>query len=53
MGVSPGGDPADKAREGAIPSVFRPKRNAERSEAECFSRDASPVERRLGFTTGC
>ena len=29
-----GGGPADKAREGGIPSVFRPKRNAERSEAE-------------------
>ena len=47
------GRPADKAREGGIPSVFRPKRNAERSEAEWFSRDGSPGERRLGFTTGC
>ena len=45
--------PADKAREGGIPGVFRPKRNAERSEAEWFSRDGSPGERRLGFTTGC
>ena len=51
--------PADKAREGGIPGVFRPKRNAERSEAEWFSRDASPLEPppgelgRLGFTTGC
>ena len=45
--------PADKAREGGIPRVFRPKRNAERGEAERFSRDGSPGERRLGFTTGC
>ena len=45
--------PADKAREGGIPRVFRPKRNEERSEAEWFRRDASPAERRLGFTTGC
>ena len=51
--------PADKAREGGIPGVLRPKRNAERQfsrwggEAEWFSRDASPLERRLGFATGC
>ena len=45
--------PADKAREGGIPSVFRPKRNTERSKAEWFSRDASPAERRVGFATGC
>ena len=45
--------PADKAREGGIPSVFRPKRNAEHSEAEWFSRDGSPAEHRVGFTTGC
>ena len=51
--------PADKAREGGAPTgrtgprVFRPKRHAERSEAEWFSRDGSPVERRVGFTTGC
>ena len=41
-----------KAREGGIPSVFRPKRNDERREATWFSRDGSPAERRLGFTTG-
>ena len=51
--------PADKAREGGAPtgrtgpSVFRPKRNDERREATWFSRDGSPAERRLGFTTGC
>ncbi len=42
-----------------VPGVLRPKRNAERSEAEWFRRDASPLEPppgelgRLGFTTGC
>ena len=51
--------PADKAREGGIPGVFRPKRNDERREATRFSRDGSPAEPppgelgRLGFTTGC
>ena len=60
-----------KAREGGAPTgrtgpgVFRPKRNAERSEAEWFSRGphrenwGSPVEPlpgelgRVGFATGC
>ncbi len=51
--------PADKAREGGIPGVFRPKRNDERGAATRFSRDASPAEPppgelgRVGFTTGC
>ncbi len=51
--------PADKAREGGIPGVFRPKRNDERREATRFSRDGSPAEPppgelgREGFTTGC
>ena len=57
--------PADKAREGGAPtgrtgpSVFRPKRNAERRKAPVlpvggrFRRDGSPLERRLGFATGC
>ncbi len=45
--------PADKAREGGIPSVFRPKRNDERLAEARFRRDASPVERRVGFATGC
>ena len=45
--------PADKAREGGIPSVFRPKRNAGRRKAARFRRDGSPLERRVGFTTGC
>ena len=45
--------PADKAREGGIPGVFRPKRNDERRAATRFSRDGSPAERRLGFATGC
>ena len=45
--------PVDKAREGGIPGVFRPKRNDERREATRFSRDGSPAERRVGFTTGC
>ncbi len=50
---SPGGGPADKAREGGIPSVFRPKGNDERREATRFSRDGSPAERPVGSTTGC
>ena len=53
---SPGGGPADEAREGGAPTgrtgpgVLRPKRNAERREAPVlpvggrFSRDASPLE---------
>ena len=51
--------PADKAREGGIPGVLRPKRNAGHQfsrwggEAKWFSRNASPLERRLGFATGC
>ena len=45
--------PADKAREGGIPGVFRPKRNDERRAATRFSRDGSPAERRVGFITGC
>ena len=45
--------PADKAREGGIPRVFRPKRNDERREATRFSRDGSPAERRVGSITGC
>ncbi len=55
----PGGGPADKAREGGIPGVFRPKRNDERCEATRFSRDGSPAEPppgelgRAGFFTGC
>ena len=53
MGVSPGGDPADKAREGGIPGVFRPKRNAEGHFAARFRRDASPFECRVTFCTGC
>ena len=39
--------PADKAREGGIPRVFRPKRNDERRG------DGSPAERRVGSTTDC
>ena len=35
--------PADKAREGGIPSVFRPKRNDERRAATLFGRDGSPA----------
>ena len=50
---SPGGRPADKAREGGIPGVFRPKRNDERRAATRFSRDGSPAERRVGSATGC
>ena len=55
---SPGGGPADKAREGGISGVFRLKRNDERREATRFSRDGSPAEPppeelgREGFTTG-
>ena len=51
--VLPVGARADKAREGGIPSVFRPKRNAERLAEARFRRDASPLERRVGFATGC
>ena len=43
----------DKAREGRIPSVFRPKRNDEGRVAARFSRDASPFESRVTFATGC
>ena len=56
---SPGGGPADKAREGGAPTgrtgpgVFRLKRNDERRAATRFSRDGSPAERRVGFITGC
>ena len=51
--------PADEAREGGIPGVFRRKRNDERRAATRFSRDGSPAEPppgelgRVGFTTGC
>jgi len=44
---------ADKAREGGIPRVFRPKRNDERAKAERFSEDAAGVECRASFVTGC
>ena len=45
--------PADKAREGGIPGVFRPKRNDERLREARFSGDASPLERRVTLSTGC
>ena len=45
--------PADKAREGGIPRVFRPKRNDERREAARSRRDASPVEHPATLFTGC
>ena len=45
--------PGDKAREGGIPSAFRPKRNDEGRAAARFSRDALPFECRVGSTTGC
>ena len=62
---SPGGGPADKAREGGAPTgrtgpgVFRPKRNDERCAATRLSRDGSLAEPppgelgRVGSTTGC
>ena len=62
---SPGGGPADKARERGAPTgrtgpgVFRPKRNDERRAATRFSRDGSPAEPppgelgRVDFITGC
>ena len=53
MRPRPARRPADKAREGGIPGVFRPKRNDERREATRFRRDGSPAERRVGFITGC
>ena len=52
-GVSPAGGPADEARGEGIPSAFRPKRNAERREAEPFSRDGWPLERCVGSGTDC